>query len=303
VYFNNISQFPFTMGTSLNFNPVLQYHTHSQYEIYYFHSGKANYIINDRIYVLEPGDLFLLHGMTLHKAHVHPDTAYHRTTIHFDPYYFKKFIQPSYSPDLLIPFRKLHNIRLQLRGEDKLAIEAQFCSMLKLYKEKTDYSLQRFQAQMLDLMIMINEHCKKPLQSIPEFPSAREEHVQRIISYIEQHFNEDLTLEMIQSELHLSKYYLAKTFKEITGMTIFYFLMQRRIYEAKLKLIENDMPITDIGYEVGFKHPSHFSRAFKQHTEKTPEQYRKENQRKSPTSKALPAERAIFELAPGSRTL
>ncbi|MEF2243512.1 helix-turn-helix transcriptional regulator [Paenibacillus sp. IITD108] len=299
---NSLTHFPFTMGSSVNYNPVLHYHTHSQYEIYYFHGGKANYIINDRIYVLEPGDLFLLHGMTMHKAHVDPDTAYHRTTIHFDPYYFKKFIQPSYTPDLLIPFRKLHNVRLQLRGEEKLAMEARLSSMLKLYKEQTDYSLQRFQAQMLDLMIVIHELCQKPLQDIPEFPSAREEHVQRIISYIEQNFQEELTLELIQSELHLSKYYLAKTFKEITGMTIFYFLMQRRIYEAKLMLIEDDMPITNIGYEVGFKHPSHFSRAFKQHTNKTPEQYRKENKRVRSSNKSLPAERAIFESFPGHHT-
>ncbi len=274
------SRLPISISTSMDVNSVFHYHAHSQYEIYYFHGGKANYIINDRIYVLEPGDLLLMHGMTLHKAHVDPETAYHRTTLHFDPYYFKSFIQPAYAPDLLLPFTKLRNVRLQLQGEDRAHIEARLQEMSLLCKEGTSYSLLRLQAQMLDLLIMIHELCQQPLEAIPELPSAKEEHVQSIITFIEQHFQEDLTLEDLQGQLHLSKFYLAKTFKEITGMTIFYFLMQRRIYEAKLKLIEGNMPITDISYEVGFKHPSHFSRAFKLHTEKTPEQYRRENENK-----------------------
>lgn len=272
---------PFTIGTSTDYNAVMSYHTHFHYEIYYFHSGKVNYLINDRIYVLEPGDLVLMHGMTLHKAHVDPSAAYHRTTLHFDPYYFKQIIQPPYAPDLLAPFEKLHNVRLQLRGSDKLEVEAALSKLVELNRQGTTYAQQRFQALLLDLLIIISELCRQPMQSIAVFPSSKERHVQDIVSFMEHRFSDDITLEDIQSELHLSKFYLAKTFKEVTGTTIFQYLMQRRIYQAKLELIESDKSITDIGYEVGFKHPSHFSRAFKQHTELTPEQYRKQHQQKN----------------------
>ncbi len=269
---------PFVIGTSSNYDTQMPYHTHFHYEIYYFRGGKVNYIINDRIHVLEPGDLILMHGMTLHKAHVDPSDKYHRTTLHFDPYYFKQFIQPSYAPDLLAPFEKLQNVRLSLRGADKIEVEALLEKLEQLYMQGTTYSHQRFQAVLLDFMIMISELCRQPMQAIPTFPSSKEKHVQGVISFVEQHFHEDLTLENIQDNLHLSKFYLSKTFKEVAGMTIFQFLMQRRIYQAKLELIQSETSITDIGFEVGFKHPSHFSRIFKQHTDYTPEQYRKQHQ-------------------------
>ncbi|MDQ0061040.1 helix-turn-helix transcriptional regulator [Paenibacillus harenae] len=272
---------PFTIGTSSDYNVQIPYHTHFHYEIYYFHSGKANYLINDRIYVLEPGDLLLMHGMTLHCANVDPSELYHRSTLHFDPYYFKQFIQPPFAADLLAPFQKLQNVRLQLKGEDKLEVESVFAKLVQFHNESSAYAFQRFQALFLEFMIIINEHCKQPLQAIAAFPSPKEHHVQSIISYVEKHYADDVTLNAIQAELHLSKYYLAKTFKEVTGMTIFQFLMQRRIYQAKIELIEGKQPITDIGYEVGFKHPSHFSRAFKLQMSLTPEQYRKQHQLRS----------------------
>ncbi|CAM4469888.1 AraC-like DNA-binding protein [Paenibacillus endophyticus] len=269
---------PFTMGTSSDYNAHVAYHTHFHYEVYYFHSGKVNYLINDRIYVLEPGDLLLMHGMTLHRAHVDPEVKYHRSTLHFDPFYFKQFIQPPFAADLLEPFRKLQNVRLQLRGSEKTEVEAVMNRLELHYARKDSFSTQRFQAQLLDFMILINQLCQKPMKEKSTFPSSKQLHVQTIISYLDSHYQEEITLESIQTELHLSKFYLAKTFKEVTGSTIFQFLMQRRIYQAKIELIDGDQSITDVGYEVGFKHPSHFSRAFKLHTDLTPEQYRKQNQ-------------------------
>ncbi|NIK76218.1 AraC-like DNA-binding protein [Paenibacillus castaneae] len=273
---------PFTILSCSDFNAQIPYHTHFHYEIYYFHSGKVNYLINDRIYVLQPGDLLLMHGMTLHRAYVDPSVAYHRTTLHFDPFYFQQFIQTPFASDLLAPFQKLQNIRLQLRGSEKLEIEASLLKLEKLYLQQDSFSKQRVQALLLDLLILINQLCEQPLKDKQTFPSSKEHHVQTVISYLESHFNEDITLEGIGQELHLSKYYLAKTFKEVTGITIFQFLMQRRIYQAKVELINGSRPITDVGYEVGFKHPSHFSRAFKLQVKFTPEQYRKQHQLQSP---------------------
>ncbi|WP_051251243.1 helix-turn-helix transcriptional regulator [Paenibacillus harenae] len=275
---------PYTIGTTSNFSGHIPYHSHFHYEIYYFHSGKVNYLINDRIHVLEPGDMLLMHGTTLHKAYVDPNFPYHRTTIHFDPYYFKEFIQPPFADDLLLPFQKLQNVRLQLRGADKAEAEASLEKLERLYEQQDSFSKQRVQAHLLDFLILINQLCEQPLKAKTSFPTSKERHVQSVITYLDKRYKEDLTLESMQNELHLSKYYLAKTFKEVTGSTIFQFLMQRRIYQAKIELIDGDKPITEIGYEVGFKHPSHFSRAFKLQTKLTPEQYRKQHRlRNSPS--------------------
>lgn len=108
--------------------------------------------------------------------------------------------------------------------------------------------------------------------------STKQHHVQNIITYIEQHYAKELTLDHLQHALHLNKYYLSKSFKEVTRTTIFQYLLERRIYAAKLLLVDSQAKITDISLEVGFKHLAHFSRAFKQITGVTAEQYRRQNQ-------------------------
>jgi AraC-like DNA-binding protein len=128
----------------------------------------------------------------------------------------------------------------------------------------------------LDLLFRIYGYCQKPLEVKPQFPSSKEHHVQGIITFIEANFQEDIHLEEIERSLHLSKFYLVKIFKEVTGITIFTYLYQRRINQAKvLFLLDKQKSVTEICYEIGFKHPAHFSRIFKQLVGCTPEKYRK----------------------------
>lgn len=74
---------PIHMGYRLNHPIHFVFHSHDQYEIYYFHEGKCNYLIGDRIYVLEPGDLILMDGMTLHCPKIEKGAKYVRSFIHF----------------------------------------------------------------------------------------------------------------------------------------------------------------------------------------------------------------------------
>jgi YesN/AraC family two-component response regulator len=100
--------------------------------------------------------------------------------------------------------------------------------------------------------------------------------VQSIITFIEANYQRDIHLDEMERGLYLSKYYLVKIFKEVTGLTIFTYLYQRRINQAKvLILLEQELSLTDICYLVGFKHPAHFSRIFKQLIGHTPEKYRR----------------------------
>ena len=55
--------------------------------------GKCTYLIGDRIYILSPGDLIIMHGMTLHRPKVDNNYVYDRTTIHFDPSYVQQLIK------------------------------------------------------------------------------------------------------------------------------------------------------------------------------------------------------------------
>jgi len=269
---------PFTVNYHNDLPIQLDYHTHSTYEIYYFHAGKVNYLINDRIYKLEPGDMILMHGMTLHKAHLEQTDCYERTIIHFDPFYFSQHIQPNYLSDLLMPFNKIKNIRLSFNASVRIEIEALLHKLVDLQLSTDSFATERSHVVLLELMLLIYIQCQQPLQEINQnqHVSTKENHVQNIISYIEEHYRQEVSLEHIQQALHLNKFYLSKSFKEVTGTTIFQYMLERRIYAAKILLINSNNKITDISYEVGFKHPAHFSRSFKLITGVTAEQFRKQ---------------------------
>jgi AraC-like DNA-binding protein len=268
---------PISIGTTSDKQFQMKLHTHMSYEIYYFHKGKCTYLIGDQIYVLAPGDLILMHGLTLHCPNVDPDVEYSRSIIHFDPSYVSSLIihQP-FTLNVLKPFQELRNHRFQLHGTEKQQIEAAILQLEQLYRNQDTISYHRFHVLFLDLLFRIYGYCQKPLEVKPEFPSIKEHHVQSIITFIEANFQEDIHLEELERSLHLSKFYLVKIFKEVTGITIFTYLYQRRINQAKvLFLLEKHKSVTEICYEIGFKHPAHFSRIFKQLVGHTPEKYRK----------------------------
>ncbi|MFK7693330.1 AraC family transcriptional regulator [Paenibacillus sp. HJGM_3] len=255
---------------------MMPFHSHLHHEIYYFNGGAVNYLIGDKLYELAPGDLILMHGMTLHCPHMASGNEYRRTTIHFDPDYVQGLAGPSFGVNVLQPFQELRNHRLRLLGADREEVERLLVRLTNMHTIQDPVAYRRLLAAFLELLLLIHGLCEKPMEARAEVVSDKALHVQNMISYLEEHYTEDLHLEQLEDALHLSKYYLSKIFKEVTGVTIFDFLYQRRINQAKIWLLrEKKLSITDIGYQAGFKHPSHFSRMFKGLVGSTPEQYRR----------------------------
>jgi AraC-like DNA-binding protein len=252
------------------------FHSHQHYEVYYFHGGKCTYLIGDRIYVLAPGDLILMNGMTLHCAKIDPSVEYVRSIIHFEPAGLQPLLEPLRSVNILQPFRELNNFRIRLRGRNREEVEQLLGHMNEMYKRRDPVGFNRFRLAFVDLLHIIFEHCQQPLKDKGELPSEKEKTAQSIISYLERNYTEDLHLDQLQEELHLSKFYLSKLFKEVTGVTIFDFLYQRRINQAKiLFLLDPKRTVTEVCFQVGFKHLAHFSRMFKDQVGMPPEQYKK----------------------------
>ena len=99
--------------------------------------------------------------------------------------------------------------------------------------------------------------------------------VKKIVSYIETHLDEDLSLDKIANALHYSKFYLARIFAEETGSTVYRYIQGRRLTLAARKLVETKQPIVEIAYEAQYDSQQAFTLAFKRVYECTPKVYRK----------------------------
>ncbi len=88
--------------------------------------------------------------------------------------------------------------------------------------------------------------------------------VEKTAAYIDGHLKEDLSLERLAKEMHYSKFYLERVFKENMGCTVYQYIKRRRLTEAARELLETDKPIVEIAFEARYSTQQAFTLAFRQ---------------------------------------
>lgn len=99
--------------------------------------------------------------------------------------------------------------------------------------------------------------------------------VLEIQSYISKNFAQRIVLEELASRHFVSKYYLSRKFKEITGFGFKNYLILYRISEAQKLLRHTNLSVTEICYATGYENVNHFIRVFREVVKTSPLQYRK----------------------------
>lgn len=105
--------------------------------------------------------------------------------------------------------------------------------------------------------------------------SALKQKLLSVHNYIDEHFAEDISLEMLSSRFYISKYYLTREYKRIYGKTIFQHLITARINCGKKLLRFTDKSVEEIAHLCGFNDQSYFARQFKKSENLTCFSYRK----------------------------
>lgn len=98
--------------------------------------------------------------------------------------------------------------------------------------------------------------------------------------YIDHHYKEQLTLDLLATEANVNKYYLAHTFKQAYGISPINYMIARRIQESKRLLVETDLSLSQISGILGFSSASYFSQSFRKAEGISPVEYRKANIKK-----------------------
>lgn len=94
--------------------------------------------------------------------------------------------------------------------------------------------------------------------------------VKRIIQYINEHYAEDISLNMVAEEMNLSLIYVCQIFKKEVGMTFKTYLTKVRIREAERLLRTGEYKVYEVSRMVGYQTVQYFSKVFKQETGEYP---------------------------------
>lgn len=93
--------------------------------------------------------------------------------------------------------------------------------------------------------------------------------------YLDTHFTENITLDMLSKESKMNKYYLVHSFTKHFGCSPISYLNEKRIEESKNLLETTNHSIASIASMIGFSSQSYFSQSFKKNTFMTPNEYRR----------------------------
>ena len=97
-----------------------------------------------------------------------------------------------------------------------------------------------------------------------------------LITYIQKHYTEKITLRMLAEEFHLSEKYVSWYFKEHFSISFMQYVLHLRMSKAKDMLVSTDLPITEVALSCGYPSVNLFIRNFKEVHGVTPLQYRKQ---------------------------
>jgi AraC family transcriptional regulator len=102
--------------------------------------------------------------------------------------------------------------------------------------------------------------------------------IEKSLNYIETHIKERIMLEDIAEGVGISKYYLHRIFKSLTGETIIDYTKARKLAASVYELLNTKLRIIDIAIEYGFEYEQSFIRAFRKEYGKTPLRVRTDNE-------------------------
>lgn len=253
-------------------------HYHQEYELYYLFSGQRNYFIKENVYQVQSGDLVFIDSHAVHKTSDSGAPHHERIVLYFAPSYFDELTTEE--RDLLLSPFLLEFPLLRLNFQEQQQIEGLFVTLLtELNEQQPGYRLRMTQLAGEILLYTARSLLKR--ESLPEQEaSSVQRKVSDIVRYINLHFGEPLELEELSLRFYISKSYLSRMFKQVTGFGFAEYVNLTRVKEAERLLRETNHSITHVSELSGFDNFSHFGKMFKRLTGVTPREYRRGHQNK-----------------------
>ena len=248
-------------------------HTHNYYEFYFFLEGNVDMIIEGDVFSMHPGDLVLIPPKIRHHAEIrNQELPYRRFVFWISQEYCNHLMQ--LSPDYVYLMQYVQTSKTYLFHNDRITFNNIQSLILRLIEEMHSERFGR-DAQITlcvnDLVLCLNRLIY--VRNVPSSPSEEQDLYRQLTAYIEEHLDEDLSLERLADQFYLSKYHIAHVFKDRIGISIHQYITKKRLALCKEAILGN-ANISEIYQTYGFGDYSSFFRAFKKEYGISPKDYR-----------------------------
>ncbi len=235
-------------------------HWHDNLELLYFTKGGSSVINgNEELYVNE-GEIVVFNSEALHYVRGNKQNPPEYIIVQLDATYFEA---------MGFNFAET-NIRKIIRDEK---IKEILKSALAEQQDAQPYYRESVKAKMLEVLVILFRNY------LIEDPHSNEisnklKLIKKVVKYIKRHYDEELTVEKISAHCGYSRFYVSKTFKEITGYTVIWYINAARIEKAKSLLKNGDLSMSEVALQCGFVNQSYFGKVFKRLENISPHEYK-----------------------------
>ena len=243
-------------------------HWHKEIELIYVRSGSCNLNITDQTFTAHAGDLVICESGVIHYSNSHNmdnslDFVIFDTSILGPLFHNPNFVHPLITSTQLEAYG-LSDLLHHLIDTVSLELEQK----APYYREVVISSLQTF------WFLLKRHHPRANAEQLPDNRRARTlADLQSLVSYIDEHYAENITLEFAAERMNFSHTYFSKMFKRLMGINFVTYLNMVRVEQAAFELRHTEKKFTDIALNCGFNNIRTFNRVFKEITGCTPSEF------------------------------
>ncbi len=251
-------------------------HVHNGIEFLLVIKGSLTMEKGGEVYYLKPNDIILINNREVHLIKGNSDNL--AVVLHID----SEFLEDNCN-DFLTKYYICNSAREEQQDHEKFKPIRQSLTQIMLLMFKKDFG---YELQIMSKIYSLLNHVILNFTISKEGILAGKHNVDvrmdRILSYINENFQEDIPLSQLAKDEFISIHYLSKLFKSKVGVNFSDYVTELRINHALKELISTDTSINKIALNSGFSNIQSFNREFKKRYKDVPSEYRKKNKVSSP---------------------
>lgn len=251
------------------------WHWHDEIELKLVLEGTAEIFCNGSRFLLSPGNGMFVNGGILHCTRdvqncVVGSIVFEMAVLtgSLGSVFEEKFFRPIYKNPALPMLLLTHAVPWQARALEQLRLAYKAGAAERYaYELELRAGLSRFWSELCRAYetVLTEPRCEE---------DETAERMRMMLSYLEEHFTEDITPAELAETAHISERECFRCFERMLGASPIVCVLRRRIaYAAKL-LRDTDLPVTEIGMMAGFHSPSYFSKRFRERMGCAPKEFR-----------------------------
>ena len=251
----------------------VQLHHHDFYEVYFLLAGDVTYTIESRLYRVMPGDMLLINPRELHQVCIRPEmSAYERYTLWVDPKLLRRL--STARTDLFQcfdPNRPNYGNLLKLDPEEQRLVHSLFGALWREYNSSGYGSDLLRESVLSQLLVEVNRMAERDSGQY-EDSSRSSRMVAAAVEYINLHYGEPLSLDLLAEQCFVSKYHLSHEFNRQVGTSVHRYIIKKRLLNAR-QLMAEGLPPSQAYGQCGFGDYPGFYRAFRSEYGVSPREY------------------------------